>query len=149
MNELIEQVESTNSLLAKASMLKEIEITEKTIVENVAKYYGIEPDEIRSISRKGKILIPRYVSMAFILFSVKKNYKGIIKNITLKETGKYFSRRDHSTVINAINKLSDMVYTDPIDRESVENLIKFMQGRGLCKGISIDWIININNSANF
>jgi chromosomal replication initiation ATPase DnaA len=150
MREILERIESTNSLLVKASMIKEVEINEKIIVENVAKYFNQDPEAIRSSCRKKEVLIPRYCAQAFIFMSVKKQKNnGEIKNITLKETGRYFSSRDHSTVINGMNKLSDMVYTDSIDRENVEKLLSYLHGKGLCREINIGRIININNSSNF
>ncbi|WP_067139170.1 chromosomal replication initiator protein DnaA [Oceanivirga salmonicida] len=70
-------------------------ITAESIIKKVANYYQITEEDLKSKKRNQEILIPRQVSM----YIIKENL-----DITFDGVGKIFDR-DHSTVLNAINKI--------------------------------------------
>ena len=69
------------------------------ILTVVSQYYGIDINKITSKSRSRDILNPRYVCMYL--------FKELLDNMTLKGIGKYFGGKDHATVINGIEKVSE------------------------------------------
>ncbi|MCQ2467356.1 MAG: chromosomal replication initiator protein DnaA [Clostridia bacterium] len=73
------------------------QITPEMIMTVVSQYYGIDISKITSKSRSRDILEPRNVCMYL--------FKEKLENITLKGIGKYFGGKDHTTVINAIEKV--------------------------------------------
>ena len=75
----------------------EIMMTPSLIITEIAKYYGIEPDVIRSVSRRKEALVPRQVAMYVI-----REKTGL----SLPEIGREFGK-DHTTVMNAIRKVED------------------------------------------
>ena len=90
----------------------EVMMTPSLIINEVAKFYGIEPDTIRSVSRKKETLIPRQVAMYII-----REKTGL----SLPEIGREFGK-DHTTIMNAINKIEAMMKKDPDFKASIKDL---------------------------
>ena len=83
-----------------------IEIEEdkaKRIINLVVQEFGISHYELMSKCRKRYIVLPRQVAMSLI-----SNYT----NLTLKNIGKLFGGRDHSTVLYAIDTVQNLCDTD-------------------------------------
>ncbi|PID67400.1 MAG: chromosomal replication initiator protein DnaA [Fusobacteriales bacterium] len=78
-------------------------VTAENIIKIVANYYQITEEDLKSKKRKQEILVPRQVSM----YIIKENL-----DITLDGVGKIFDR-DHSTVLNAINKIRVKMEEEP------------------------------------
>ncbi|MCR8612888.1 MAG: chromosomal replication initiator protein DnaA [Mycoplasma sp.] len=72
-------------------------ITPDRIIQVVADYYNLTKSNITGKSRKEEITQARHISMWLIRQITKLSYKNI---------GKQFSNRDHSTVLNAIEKIN-------------------------------------------
>lgn len=66
------------------------------IIEEVCEYFGISEDEIKGKSRQQMYLVPRYIAILLI-----RN-----QGYSLMDIGKMFYR-DHSTIINALNKIDE------------------------------------------
>ena len=90
----------------------EIMVTPTLIINEVAKFYGIEPDTIRSVSRKKETLIPRQVAMYII-----REKTGL----SLPEIGREFGK-DHTTIMNAVNKIEAMMKKDPDFKTLIKDL---------------------------
>ncbi len=73
------------------------------LAEVVAEEFGISKKLMKSRSRKKEILIPRQLVMY-----LAKEYLGL----TLTKIGDYFGGKDHTTVINAVNKIQKRLSTD-------------------------------------
>ncbi|GAA5221412.1 chromosomal replication initiator protein DnaA [Membranihabitans marinus] len=91
------------------------EITIQSIQELVASHFKIEADHLQSKSRKRNIVIARQLSMYF----AKKH-----TNKSLKTIGDTFGGRDHSTVIYSCKTVKDLMDTDKIFKETVDDLEK-------------------------
>lgn len=91
------------------------EITIQSIQELVATHFKIEADLLQSKSRKRNIVIARQLSMYF----AKKH-----TNKSLKTIGDTFGGRDHSTVIYSCKTVKDLMDTDKIFKETVDDLEK-------------------------
>lgn len=70
-------------------------ITAELIITTVAQYYGIKENDLIGKKRAQAILHPRQIAM---------NLCKDLTDLSLAAIGSYFSKRDHSTVINAVEK---------------------------------------------
>lgn len=83
------------------------------IQKTVSEYFNVSTDELKAKTRKKEIVIARQLAMYFT-----KDYT----NHSLKSIGSHFGGRDHSTVIHALQSVSDMLDTDARFRSSVKEL---------------------------
>lgn len=89
-------------------------ITINDIMTRVSEKYSISVEDIKSKSRHSKIVLPRFVSM----YIARK-----LTDMTTVDIGKEFGDRDHSTVLNAMSKVEEMMKDDEDFLESIEELI--------------------------
>ena len=89
--------------------------TVDNIKQVVAEYYGITVKDIDSSARPKQIAYARMMAMALARELTKGSYPSL---------GKQFGNKDHSTVINAYNKVTDKINkeNDPQYMEDWTNL---------------------------
>ena len=92
----------------------EFTITPDNIIKEVCRYFRLEEDQIRGPSRSRDILNARQIAMYLI---------RRMTSLSLDETGKVFGGRDHSTVLNSINKVEKKMKSDPTYAETVKAII--------------------------
>ena len=78
-------------------------VTIESISKTVCNYYKIPLGDLRGKAKTKEVTLPRQVAMYLINKLIKP---------TLKENGVYFSNRDHSTVLHAINSIKDRIKTE-------------------------------------
>ena len=81
----------------------------------VCKYYNIEPDEMKSKTRKREICFPRQVAM----YLLKKH-----TNLSLASIGEYFNGKDHATVLHACRTVKNLMDCDKNVKDEVNRLNK-------------------------
>lgn len=81
----------------------------------VAEYFAIGVDELKDKTRKKEIVIARQIAMYFA-----KEFTGF----SLKSIGYHFGGRDHSTVIHAIQAVTEMIQEKREIRMYVEDIGK-------------------------
>ena len=86
------------------------------ILEIIATYYGLNKTEILGRSRRKEVVLARHISMWMI-----RN----ITNRTYKEIGVFFKGKDHSTVMNAIDKID---YQMKIN-ETIKTALKLIKAK--------------------
>lgn len=74
------------------------EVTMDEVQKQVADYFGLSVDDLKDKTRKKEIVLARQIAMY-----LAKEYTGF----SLKSIGYHFGGRDHSTVIHAIQTISD------------------------------------------
>ena len=84
----------------------------------VCDFLKIPEDLVRARTRKREIVQARQVAMFFS--------KRLTKH-SLKSIGLHFGGRDHSTVIHAVQSVSDQIDTDPSFREMIATLKKKLE----------------------
>ena len=94
-------------------------ITTQDKIEVICNYFKVELFNVMGKSQKRKYCYPRHV----IMFFLAKNKK---KETSLESIGYLFNKRDHTTVINACNKIKGFLDVDDKVREDVENIIKLL-----------------------
>ncbi len=94
--------------------------TADVIIEEVCKFYNIEPDQLRGQGRTKDITMARHIAM-FLIRSMT--------SLALKEIGREFDNRDHSTVLHAIERIEKQVKTQPELSEIVKDVTANINAR--------------------
>lgn len=91
------------------------EITVEFIQKLVAEHFSVDVENLQGKTRKRKIVIARQLSMYLAKELTDKSLKAI---------GDNFGGRDHSTVIYSCRTVQDLMETDAVFKETVEELEK-------------------------
>lgn len=78
-------------------------LTIESITKAVASYFKLPLGDIRGKARKAELVFARHIAMYMTHKILKK---------TLEEIGDFFDKRDHSTVIHAIDKIKKRIKED-------------------------------------
>jgi chromosomal replication initiator protein len=91
------------------------EITIEAIQRMVAEHFSVELDQLKAKTRKRQIVQARQIAMYFAKEMTRHSLKSI---------GLHFGGRDHSTVIHALQTVSDLVTTDKYFKQNVTEIRK-------------------------
>ncbi len=100
--------------LQDMSRSNEFIITPDSIIKEICRYFRLEEEQIKGQSRSRDSLNARQIAMYLI---------RRMTSLSLDDTGKVFGGRDHSTVLNSINKVEKKMKTDPTYAETVKAII--------------------------
>ena len=89
------------------------------IIQEVTQHFGVKLSELQSKKRTKSIAYPRQVAM----YLARK-----LTRHSLEEIGGWFGGRDHSTVLYAVDRISDLLTKDAGCKQSVEDLFGRFQG---------------------
>jgi chromosomal replication initiator protein len=70
------------------------------VIKTVAEYYNAQIKDIRGNRRVKTLVLPRHVAMYILKFDL---------DLGLVEIGSWFSNRDHTTVIHAVDKVDQLI----------------------------------------
>ncbi len=97
------------------------ELTVEKIIDEVARTFGVEADDIRSQkSRRANINKPRQIA----IFIVRE-----LTSLSMEAVGKEFGGRHYSTVVYTVQQVEKNMKTDSNLRETVEDIIKNIRDR--------------------
>jgi chromosomal replication initiator protein len=85
----------------------------QTIQESVAREWGVTPEGLRSKTRTKALTTPRQIAMYLM---------RELLGLQLVEIGAAFGGRDHSTVIHSLERVGEMLASDPEIAQRVERL---------------------------
>ena len=91
------------------------QLSETKIINVVADYYGFEPSQLTGKVRTGQLALARHVAMYLIRINI---------DVPLSKVGTIFGGRDHTTVMNGILKVENMLKTDEALKTAIEELQK-------------------------
>jgi chromosomal replication initiator protein len=94
--------------------------TVEKIIDEVARTFGTSGEDIRSSKRSANISSARQIAM----YVVRE-----ITQMPLSAIGEEFGRRDHSTVVYAIQQVEKGLVRDPKTKATVEDIIKNIRDR--------------------
>lgn len=94
------------------------ELTIEQIHEVVCDQFQVDKEQVRSKTRKREVVQARQLTMYL---------SKSCTNSSLKQIGKFFNGRDHSTVIHANQAVSNLLETDAEFRKQVEEVKKRMK----------------------
>lgn len=93
-------------------------LTAETIIEAVARHYGIVPGEITGKKRSREIALPRQVAMY-----VCREMTGM----STTSIGQAFGGRDHTTVMHGCDKIAEAMKADFAFKKRVEEIISIIE----------------------
>ncbi len=93
-------------------------ITVEKIIAEVANIYGVSPDDIRSNKRTSQISTARKVAV----YLVRE-----ITQLPLQQIGEEFGGRDHSTIVYAVNNVSENLKKDENMRDTIDTITKIIR----------------------
>ncbi len=97
------------------------ELTVEKIIDEVARTFGVESDDIRSQkSRRANINKPRQIA----IFIVRE-----LTSLSMEAVGKEFGGRHYSTIVYTVQQVEKNMKTDSNLRETVEDIIKNIRDR--------------------
>ena len=91
------------------------QINEQKIINVVADYYHLAPEQVVGKSREAQTALARHIAM----YIIRQNL-----DISLVKIGEMFGGRDHTTVINAISHVDKELTKDPQLKQAVDELQK-------------------------
>lgn len=91
------------------------QINEQKIINVVAEYYHLTPEQLVGKSRTGQLVLARHIAM----YIIRQNL-----DISLEKIGEMFGGRDHTTVINGISHVDKELIKDAQLKHVVEELQK-------------------------
>ena len=94
--------------------------TADVIIEKVCKFYNVEPEQLRGQGRTKDLTMARHISMYLI---------RSMTSLALKEIGREFDNRDHSTVLHAIERIEKQIKTQPELAEIVKDITANINAR--------------------
>ena len=83
------------------------------IIEEVCKFYNIDNDALRGQGRTKDTALARQIAM----YQIRR-----MTNLSLKEIGKEFDNRDHTTVMHSIDRVEKLMKTNPEVSEIIKDL---------------------------
>ncbi|MGI6668242.1 MAG: chromosomal replication initiator protein DnaA [Acetivibrionales bacterium] len=90
------------------------------IIESVARYFDLQPEDFFSKKRNRSISYPRQIAMYL---------SREITGTSLPKIGEEFGGRDHTTVIHAIQKIEEDIQNNTETRRAVEELRRNISGQ--------------------
>ena len=88
-------------------------LTAVNIASVVAESFDVSPSQLKGKQRKRSVLLPRQVAMTLI---------RELTSMSLKDIGSFFSGRDHSTVLNSIDRIKELKKEDPEFERKIEDI---------------------------
>ncbi len=107
-------VELARSVTGSIVSEKEEELSIDTIIQTVCEYFNITKETMLSKSRKRQIVQARQIAMY--------QCRNLIPNCSLSTIGSQLGGKDHATVLHACTTVQDLMATDKIFRQWVEDI---------------------------
>ena len=106
-------IESVQSLIdVKDTKTK---LSETKIINVVADYYNLTPSQLTGKIRTNQIAMARHIAMYLIRSML---------DVSLKKVGMVFGGKDHTTVMNAVEKVDKALKTDTFLQTAIDDLKK-------------------------
>jgi len=94
--------------------------TAEVIIDEVCKFYNITPEVLKGQTRSRDVNLARQIAM----YQIRR-----MTSLSLKEIGKEFDGRDHTTVINSIKRIEELMKKDPEKAEIIKDITANINSR--------------------
>ena len=94
---------------------KVTEITPALIINVVAEHFGVRPEDITSKKRNSEFVLPRHV----VMYLCRK-----LTDTSLSSVAKILGKKDHTTVINGVDKISAEIERNEELKNKIDIIIK-------------------------
>jgi len=89
-------------------------IAPNDVIRSVCSYYEIKPSQIKGAGKETRIVLPRQIAMYLLRSSLR---------LRLNQVAFFLNKKDHTTVIHAVNKITKLTAKDPILKQDVKNIL--------------------------
>lgn len=113
----LDEVKATFSYLQGIESNDKKNLSEDDVIDEVARYYHLNSEIIKSKNRKAQVALARRIAMYLCRYLLQSSLKTI---------GKVFSR-DHSTVITAVSKVEKELKTNTLMLKAVSDIKKSLK----------------------
>ena len=79
-------------------------------MQGIAKYYGVKVSELKSGTRISTVVLPRQIA----IYLIRKH-----SSVGLKEIGRVFGGRDHTTTLHAYRKIEEALKVDSLIQDAI------------------------------
>lgn len=107
-------LEASLSFFSDQKQTKAKKVSPNDVVHAVCSYYNVKALKIRGETKESAIALPRQLIM-YIL----RKYLGL----KLNQVAFFLNRKDHTTVMHAIKKISRLLAKDPLFKQEIENIL--------------------------
>ena len=107
-------VDLAQSISGKIVGQEQKEVSTALVIDSVCEYFNITRDMLLSTSRKRQIVQARQIAMY--------ECRNLIPNCSLSTIGAQIGGKDHATVLHACNTVQDLMATDKLFRQWVEDI---------------------------
>ncbi len=90
-------------------------INPSEIIKSVCSFYNINQSQLKSPLRAERMALPRQVAMYLLRQEL---------GLKLEEVAYLLKRKDHTTILHGVGKISGMRARNPVFKEEVDNIIK-------------------------
>lgn len=97
-------------------MVKKIEPND--VIRTVCSYYNVKQTHIKSATRASSVALPRQVIMYLLRNELK---------LKLEDIAHILKRKDHTTVMHGVEKISREVMKDPLIKEDLDRIISSLR----------------------
>ena len=94
--------------------------TPDVIIEETARFYSLTSEDLRGQHRSKNMAMARQISMYLI---------RSITNLSLMDIGREYENRNHSTVLQSIRKVEELLRTDPEMADAVRDITSNINSR--------------------
>ena len=106
-------------ILSEYSKINENEVTPESIIEACSKFYGVKKEEIYTKKKTKEVALARQVAVYIM--------KELLPGYSYSQIGSVIGR-NHSTVIYAINTITDMMNENEGFKFNIEGLLNDIKG---------------------
>ncbi len=100
--------------LKKPSSQKNSSTTPQQVIKTVCSYYNVPPSLIKKATRKENIVLPRQIIMYLLRLSL---------NLKFEEVAFILNRKDHTTIMHGVDKITALMMKDPTIKEGVDRIM--------------------------
>ncbi len=111
-------LETVDDFFSHKERAKIQKVTPSDVIKAICSYYNLKQSQIKGPLRTDDIALPRQITM-YIL----RNYL----HIKLEEIANILKRKDHTTVIHAVNKVGGLRAKNPNFKEEVDRVVSSLE----------------------
>jgi chromosomal replication initiator protein len=97
---------------------KQTNVSTDIIIRIVAEYFSLTPTDLRSKKKSHNIVHPRHLSMYII---------RDLTELSTTDIGQVLGGRDHTTVMNGIDKIEKRILSDPTEEPMIQTLKRMIK----------------------
>jgi chromosomal replication initiator protein len=109
------------ALALQGILINRTECTPEAVIEAVADFYSLTPEDLKGPNRSRKVVKPRHIAM----YLARQETEA-----SLPQIGKALGDRDHTTVLHGANKISDQIERDEMLRREIVTIKSRLYNNG-------------------